>query len=386
MATEMTNTLTYQLNDSEGKSYEFYDKLRSITSEIIDYNDSSIQLLIAEIINNSSDFKNKRTKNEYLFELLMLGVFKVNYQDTISNTGWFKLKLLKLLYSIRSSNRRLKPSVDFLRGKLMATLVPNHKKQEKETFTLNTFKKLILFLQATGDYKEEAVRLKDWEILLKSMTSEEMETFEISIEAFVQRFQLRARSVLGEYTLNVNHFINSNRDDYKDREDRLLCLRQENEYHLNMIGAEIMNEALRPEYLKTNNKVVLLPTCMRGVTDKECKATHSGLVRECIGCRIDCNIGMIKQILKKETQALFLVPHSSDFSRFLKKWQGQKDTALVGVACVPNLIMGGYEMQSLGIPSQCVFLNYCGCQKHWSPDKAIATNLDLNRLYYILNQ
>lgn len=386
MATEMTNDLTYQLMDSEGNSFKFYEKLDSFISEILEYHDVSIHLFTAEIINKSGSTKSIRTRNEYIFELLMLGVFYANYQDTISSVRWYKLKLLKLLYSIRSNNRHLKPSVDLIRGKLMASVIPNPKKHTIEAFTFNSFKKLILFLQATGDYKEEALRLKDWEILLEPMTAEEIRAFESSIKSFVLWFQSRAKAILGKYTLNVDHFIKSNRDYYKNREDRLLCLRKENEYHLNMIGAGIMNDALRSEYLKTKRKVVLLPTCMRGVTDKECKATYSGLVRECTGCRSDCNIGIVKQTLKKETQSLFLVPHSSDFSRFLKKWKGQTDTALIGVACVPNLIMGGYEMQSLGIPSQCVFLDFCGCLKHWSPNKPISTNLDLSRLSFILNQ
>jgi len=70
-----------------------------------------------------------------------------------------------------------------------------------------------------------------------------------------------------------------------------------------------------------------------------------------------------------------LIRHSSDFSRWLKPWANQNSTGLIGTACVLNLLDGGYEMKNLNIPSQCVFLDYCGCNKHW--DKAgLATQIN----------
>jgi uncharacterized protein len=55
----------------------------------------------------------------------------------------------------------------------------------------------------------------------------------------------------------------------------------------------------------------------------------------------------------------------------------------VGVACVLNLIQGGYEMQSLGIPSQCVFLNSCSCKQHWI--SGAPTQIDFSKLVATLN-
>ncbi|NJK98458.1 MAG: DUF116 domain-containing protein [Bacteroidales bacterium] len=53
------------------------------------------------------------------------------------------------------------------------------------------------------------------------------------------------------------------------------------------------------------------------------------------------------------------------------------------MACVLNLLKGGYEMQKLNIPSQCVFLDYCGCQKHWHKN-GIPTDLNSNQLQKIV--
>ncbi|MBK7029286.1 MAG: DUF116 domain-containing protein [Bacteroidales bacterium] len=75
----------------------------------------------------------------------------------------------------------------------------------------------------------------------------------------------------------------------------------------------------------------------------------------------------------------YIIPHSSDFTRFLEKWQNQPDTSLIGVACILNLLTGGYEMKNLNISSQCIFLDYCGCKKHWN-EEGIPTDLNINQL------
>ncbi|HEY1406364.1 MAG TPA: DUF116 domain-containing protein, partial [Spirochaetota bacterium] len=80
---------------------------------------------------------------------------------------------------------------------------------------------------------------------------------------------------------------------------------------------------------------------------------------------------------------IYLIPHSSDFSRFLIKWKNNQETGLVGVACVLNLLTGGYEMKRLGIVSQCVFLDFSGCRKHWDRE-GFPTELNINRLITIL--
>ena len=110
-----------------------------------------------------------------------------------------------------------------------------------------------------------------------------------------------------------------------------------------------------------------------------CKAQSDGKELVCASCSDLCNIGMVSTAMKKYSVKVYLIPHSSDFSRFLVKWKMNSDTGLVGVACVLNLLTGGYEMKRLGITSQCVFLNYCGCKKHWSKE-GILTGININRL------
>jgi hypothetical protein len=379
----LTN-LTYQLRDSGGTSAQFYADLRAFTLKVLAYPDTSLTGLADEMYLLSEHRRKGRSREEYLFELLMLGIFWINYRDTVVATGTFKLHLLKGLHAIRRNCRVLKTPVDRVRGLLMSALQPSTGIMSDILLNRSTHSRLILFLQASGDYREEASRLREWRSLLNESERGGIDEVWRDVEHFAIWFSEQAARTLGQYTSNVPEFIAGNGHFYRKREDKLLCLRNENEYHLNMVGAQIMNKILRPDFRVTKRKVVLLPTCMREVGDSECNAIYHDLVRECIACRPECHIGKVKLSLKDPRHSVFLIPHSSDFSRFLRKWKGDYDTALIGVACVPNLIMGGYEMQSLGLRSQCVFLDYCGCKKHWSPAKPVTTDLDHHQLHEIL--
>lgn len=134
----------------------------------------------------------------------------------------------------------------------------------------------------------------------------------------------------------------------------------------------------------TRNKTVLLPTCMSDPENKTCQAKTDGIQMKCISCSRNCLVNKIQSENRKKGVDTFLVPHSTYFSEFLKRWKNQDTTGIVGVSCVLNLLKGGYEMQNLNIPSQCVFLDHCGCKKHWHKT-GIPTTLDTLQLSAILS-
>jgi hypothetical protein len=87
--------------------------------------------------------------------------------------------------------------------------------------------------------------------------------------------------------------------------------------------------------------------------------------------------------MRREGIEVFIVPHSSSFSRWLERWQNDPKVGVTAVACMMNILPGGYEMRARGIASQCVPLDFPGCQKHWS-NGAVATRLNEERLVRIV--
>ncbi|HEX3012686.1 MAG TPA: DUF116 domain-containing protein, partial [Methanobacterium sp.] len=68
---------------------------------------------------------------------------------------------------------------------------------------------------------------------------------------------------------------------------------------------------------------------------------------------------------------------SSAFSKSTK--EDRNELGIVGVACVSNLIAGGWKAGSLGIPAQCVLLDYSSCKTHWHKE-GFPTDININQM------
>ena len=87
--------------------------------------------------------------------------------------------------------------------------------------------------------------------------------------------------------------------------------------------------------------------------------------------------------MRAEGIAVYIVPHSSGFSRWLERWQNDPAVGVTAVACMMNILAGGYEMRARGIASQCVPLDFPACRKHWRDDE-VATSVNQERLVQIV--
>jgi uncharacterized protein len=377
----MTKIITYSLRNNQNNSNTFYNDLGQLTDNIIkkaygqlgEYVDSFCQFLKK---NSSGPI---RTHDEYLLELIMAGIFLRNYAGTAVKANYLSKKILKYLYLLRNKSPGLKPFADKWRGFLAYLLLAKKRTETLEHYSLQNFRLLLDWMDATGEFKEEVIRLRLWEHYLGAETQEKAGQLLSDSVNFSVIFTVTGKHYLGRYTEGVVSFWKTNASRYRYKEDYFLTGRKENEYFVNMFGAEILNRQLQPEFRNTPAKAVLLPTCMRNIPQEQCKAKTDGKELVCMQCSPECNIGQIAKAMKKHAVTSYLITHSSDFSKFLIKWKDDKSTGLVGVACVLNLLTGGYEMKRMGIPSQCVFLDYCGCKKHWDT-QGIPTSLNRERL------
>ncbi|MDR2967526.1 MAG: DUF116 domain-containing protein [Methanobacteriaceae archaeon] len=117
-----------------------------------------------------------------------------------------------------------------------------------------------------------------------------------------------------------------------------------------------------------------------------CMATSSYLGEKCICCNEECNIGKVYKIIKEEhgncNINIYISAHNSSILSNITK-EDEEELAIVAVACINNLIEGGWKISSTGIPAQCVILDYVGCRKHWD-EEGFSTNFNLNELNRIL--
>jgi uncharacterized protein len=380
------NTITYSLCTEDSHSDLFYNQLRLVTDEVTSKAESFVGETISDFYGfiEENQIEIPRTRDEYILESLMIGVLWQNYIEYAYGTSkTFKLFLIKL-YSFRSKNKNLKPFIDSIRGVLSGFFLNKKSYLHDFSFSIENFSSLIEWLQATSEFNEEVKRLKNWQLFFISKNKTETSKDLLSFSEFAVWFEIKCQKKLGAYTCKVADYINIKHAQYRFREDYFFTGRKENEYHLNMVGAEIINRQQRAKFQHSPRKVVLLPTCMRNISKEKCKAHFIGDDLVCSHCRLNCNVDKITREMGHKGAEVYLIAHSSDFTKSLERWKMEPNVGLVGVACILNLLTGGYEMKELDIASQCVFLDYCGCKKHWDK-KGISTQLNLNQLNSIVS-
>jgi hypothetical protein len=372
----------YNLNNRKENSDLFYLQLETVTNQVVEIGLNHFRNEIRNFMNSETilNKKMKISENEHLLEILMIGVFWNTYQGRWRwNIGLIS-PFFKFLNSFRSTN--LKKGVDSLRGLLGSALL-NKTAKKNLPFDLDNFNSLIHWLSATGDFEKELKMIDKWLDFLYFDGSRISYEFLAEASAYAEWFEAYTKSHLGIYTENVEPFLQQNKKIYKGREDQFFCLRSQVEYHLNMVGAQIMNNSLKEEFLRTDKQILLLPTCM--AKSSNCKATLTGNALQCNYCSSGCSIAKTSAEMRKIGVETVLIKHSTDFSEWLKPWANQSKTGLIGTACVLNLLGGGYEMKQLGIPSQCVYLNNSGCKKHWNKT-GVPTEINIDRVSKLLTR
>lgn len=375
----MEKVVTYSLCNGEENSDRYYEEVLRFTDKVIvEINDYTTVLVkdFKEFIlkNNIEDL---RSDLEYSLELLILGVFWDCYINKAMALKKAPKVILTKLSKLRDKNTIKKP-VDFSRG-ILGTAFLNKEKNINVEITLDSFVKLINWLRATGEFNHEIKRLKIWEKFLYTKSESEIKDIILEVLKLEQWFKEKSNEALGKYTKGVAKFHESDYKEHKWKEDYIFCGRKGVEYHLNMVGAEILNRAYREDFLKTKKRLLLLPACMR-LSFNSCKAveTESGYI--CAGCSESCKINQYSKLGERNNFKVSIIHHQSNA---FKGREIEKDSiGIIGVTCVLNLIAGGLNAKDLGFVPQCVLLDYCGCREHWHKE-GISTNINIDKFFKI---
>ena len=367
--------VTYSLREYESTadSGGFYAAADQLTDRMLG---QAKRFGVDEIVRLYRDGPQER----YIFELLALGVLWRAYKENAVVFPTALSPAFRRLYQMRSAYSRYKPAVDRVRG-LLSPILCRRSKTYTDGFTPAALGKLLIWMEATCEYREESRQFRKWEQFF-STHAEGAEQLR-KTELFAEWFETESQADLGRFTQNVHRFLEKEYPKHQWKEDAIFCGKSITEYHLNIVGATIMNRIFRDRFLRTKRRIVLLPFCMSIHAGGGCRAVRRGKDILCAGCTDTCRINRIRRLGMEFSFDVFIVPHSSGFTKWLEQWRDQDHTGVVAAACVLNLLSGGYEMERMNIPAQCVFLDYCGCKKHWC-ENDVPTDLDEKRLLQIV--
>lgn len=369
----------YSLEQQEANSNEYYADVYRFTNRVRERAQRYVSSWLDELkyYVKIRTIEPLLTDNEYLLNFLMLGVFWNNYYHKAMHLNLVTKSLLVHLSKARS-HPYMKVPADKLRS-VLQTLCLEKEKQNDKLYTHYEVSKLLDWMLATDDFKEEAEQLKVWVKTLQLLSTKQYRGVIKAASRFASWFFKEGDMYLGKYTMGVDEFCRRNQRKYRWREDQIFCLRAKNEYYLNMIGAELLNEAYRKAFCETKERLLLLPGCMRIKPEDQCHAVNTRKGKRCMHCTKECNINRYATLEKRLGMKVYILSHQSD--RFSKDKAYSDSIGIIGVACVLNLISGGLKARRMGLVPQCVLLDYCGCKKHWN-QTGIMTDLNKERLIY----
>jgi hypothetical protein len=382
--------ITYYLKSGKSDSEAYYRDVRDFTRKVISEADHFITPIIYDYSNYIKSYNLEEIRNveEYILELLSFGILWRIYSGKALSVHHAPFVTMARMAEWRKKHQRIKPLIDYARGILLTLfLFPENGYKRQGIPALDQIDHVCKWFEATGEFREQALRFIRWRAFWGTKSDEELYHIFFQIEEFTKWFNEASVKALGKYTGNVDSFLQRSDKKYKWREDRVSCTRSRLEYHLNMVGAELLNNAFKTEFTKAEKKVVLVPGCMRGRPEGECEAVKfkEGLV--CSDCTPGCRVNQLRKSGRRPSgdhaYDVYIIPHASDLSLWSPR-PGEPVRSVVASACVTTLVEGGWELKRYNVPAQCVLLDYCGCRKHWhSIGFPTAFNMkELNRRIY----
>lgn len=213
----------------------------------------------------------------------------------------------------------------------------------------SSLEQIIDYLEYICDFNDQLPYLRKWENV-------DFSTYLVLREWFCKN----AQKYLSSYTFNLNDYLKKYEDIPKSKQEEIFFNSPKELYYLNMLCSEIMGRIFRPDYESRKRKAIVLPTCMK-IDQKHCQAVEKRLGEVCTACNPECEIAKINNEYDCE---IYLVSHKSSAFQNATD-EDKKDLAIVGVACPLNLISGGWNAATLGMPPQCVLLDKVACSRHW---------------------
>ncbi len=379
------NVITYSLIDDQKTSDQYYSVISAVTDKVLLKGRHLLKVTIdgyrAQMYKGQNPFF-----EEGLLEILAIGIYWRLYGNAALEMKKAAAEFLASVNRLRDTKVKLKFILNHLKGIFTTLFIPELIFYTNASVPdVQGIERLIDFLKATGEFKQEVKRFETWLKYFRQVGGKEARQVLSTAISFADWFQKECESGLVQFTPKVQHFLNNKLSSHRWKEDYIFCSSRAVEYHLNMVGAEIMNRIYHDDFLQRKDRVLLLPHCMTNPEKGKCKAAAVGKGYICKACSERCQVNSLSKFGRQNNLKVMLVPHESSIAS-TKTDQSlfTGSSGVIGVSCILNLISGGWMLEEKGVIPQCVLLDYCGCKNHWH-ERGIPTRLNEEQLMKLID-
>jgi hypothetical protein len=177
---------------------------------------------------------------------------------------------------------------------------------------------------------------------------------------------------LKPYTRNVeDHLKNLPFRKYWDR--RLATT--EEQYHLYMLEIELTNRLSLSQFLQAEHKISLQPYCLQDFS-ANCKASSTGFDYQCKFCSKDCYQNFTSKILMDNHIEPYIWMGASIGEAVREAKRKNQTIGILGIACIPELLMGMRKCRKYGIPVIGLPLNANRCVRWFGEFRPNSVDLE----------
>jgi hypothetical protein len=371
----MTRIITYSLRLDSPDSDDYHRTISAFADAwLAQTRTEALHLVTGFRAYRQSRAEADRSDAEYMFELLALGVALREHSREASRMPAWTERWMHRLVAIQNRFPQTEAVIKTLRGWL-GWIADQASGRERGG---DPVARMIAWLGANDEPAREK-RFGEWHAFFVSMGNSFTQTAISRCLSLAEAFEGTSREALGKYTFHVERFLREKAPKYRRRYDAPLLARTRLEYHLGMLGTEVLNRAYRQHFLSTRRKMVILPPCMCAPA-QECKAVESPFGARCQACTPSCRVNQITKLGEKHGFTVTMIP---DDVKVFGSGMETDHIGLVGVSCALTNWNGGWDTCELGIPAQGLLLDYVGCRFHWDKE-GFPTDTNLKKLKGIL--
>ena len=213
--------ITYNLNGKSNSIY--YEDIRKFSEKILKDSGRDLSVIISDYVKYivTKNREELRTYEEYLYDVLSAGVYLKVYSNIASSSSRSTDFILSGLFGLRKKNRFLKKYIDVIRGLLIALNYgkKNFNNNYIDKPDIRILKRVLLFLKASGEYREEVIRIQMFYDFLSSLENSTADNYLVNIVGFAIKFENKSENELGEYTSKVNEYLETGIKNHLWKED-----------------------------------------------------------------------------------------------------------------------------------------------------------------------
>lgn len=338
----------------------------------------------------SRDLLNLRCENEIgagwtsLQAVLLFGVLWRDYGAWAQKLNPADVHLMAEVCRLREAAPEMKETLDQSRADAYAEFLSLKPEAGASlpSLTLPNLERFFLFLEALGDYSRTVDMLRCFVLELSKNGPLFLQRSLLEAVAFANWFSKAADTALGSLTHSCDEYICQQRMAARDDAEQLGRMRSATEIQLNLVLADLMQQANLGAFEEAGNTIVLAPRCLCDKDSESCQAIEDSGSYTCTHCSGGCVVPALERLCDEYDAELVLIEHSRNFTAWIDDPVRVKDAGIIGVACAVNLVEGGLEASRRGIPVACVPLDHPGCT-HWF-EKREGSQVNLTALEELL--